>query len=74
MISMKPSPNDGKTVAASGELLTLRTIVAARNAVKRNVIVSRSGTRIVETTLGQGVAATKTLDLTYYDEASTFFR
>ena len=29
--------------------------------------------RIVETALSESVAATKTLDLTYYDEAAAFF-
>jgi ATP-dependent phosphofructokinase / diphosphate-dependent phosphofructokinase len=37
-------------------------------------MVALSGTKIIETTLGDGVAATKTLDLTYYNEASQFFQ
>ena len=37
-------------------------------------MVALSGTRIIETTIGQGVAATKTLDLTYYEEAAMFFQ
>lgn len=42
--------------------------------VKRfGTMVALSGTRIIETTIGEGVAANRTLDLTFYDEASTFF-
>ena len=37
-------------------------------------MVALSGTRIIETTLGEGVAASKTLDLTYYNEAAAFFQ
>jgi len=37
-------------------------------------MVALSGTKIIETTLKAGVAASKTLDLTYYAEASAFFK
>jgi 6-phosphofructokinase 1 len=37
-------------------------------------MVALSGTRIIETTLSRGVAEMKKLDLTYYEEASAFFR
>lgn len=37
-------------------------------------MVALSGNRIVEAVLSEGVTATKTLDLTYYDEAAAFFK
>jgi 6-phosphofructokinase 1 len=37
-------------------------------------MVALSGTKIIETTLAAGVAATKTLNLDFYQEASVFFR
>ena len=37
-------------------------------------MVALSGTKIITTTLSKGVAATKSLDLTYYEEAKAFFR
>ena len=42
-------------------------------AQRFGTMVALSGTRIIETTLGEGVAANRTLDLTFYDEASSFF-
>ena len=49
-------------------------------AASRLVLQHRFGTlvtlidgQIVETSLNEAVAATKTLDLTYYDEAAAFF-
>ena len=36
-------------------------------------MVTLSGSRIIETTLSRSVVATKTLDLSYYDEAAAFF-
>jgi len=36
--------------------------------------VTLSEGRIVETIMSQHVVATKTLDLSYYDEAAAFFR
>ena len=36
-------------------------------------MVALSGTKINETTLADAVGATRTLDLTYYDEAAEFF-
>ena len=41
---------------------------------KFGTMVALKGTQIVETTLAAGVASSKTLDLDYYKEASTFFR
>ncbi len=50
-------------------------------AASRLVLQHRFGTlvtlmkgRIAEAALGESIAATKTLDLTYYDEAAAFFR
>ncbi len=43
-------------------------------AKKFGTMVALSGTKIIETTLAEGVAASKTLDLNFYEEASTFFK
>ena len=37
-------------------------------------MVALSGTKIIETTLAAGVASSKTLNMEYYEEASTFFK
>ena len=37
-------------------------------------MVALSGTKIISTTLSEGVAANRTLDLSYYHEASAFFQ
>ncbi len=50
---------------AAGELIVKR---------KFGTMVALSGTKIIDTTLADGVAATKTLDLQYYKEASVFFQ
>ena len=43
-------------------------------AKKFGTMVALSGTKIIETTLEAGVAASKTLNMEFYDEASNFFR
>jgi 6-phosphofructokinase 1 len=66
----------GGPPSAYDRVLATRLGLAAGHLVVQKrfgTMVALSGTRIIETTLGQGVAATKTLDLTYYDEAATFF-
>lgn len=67
----------GGPPSAYDRVLATRLGLSAGNLVlnkRYGTMVALSGTRIIETTLGDGVAATKTLDLTYYDEASTFFK
>jgi phosphofructokinase-like protein len=67
----------GGPPSAYDRVLATRLGLAASHLViqKRfGTMVALSGTRIVETTLSEGVAATKTLDLTYYDEAAAFFQ
>ncbi len=67
----------GGPPSAYDRVLATRLGLAAGNLVVQKrfgTMVALSGTRIIETTLSQGVAATKTLDMTYYEEASTFFR
>ena len=67
----------GGAPSAYDRVLATRLGLAAGGLVLQKrfgTMVALSGTRIVETTLGAGVAATKTLDLTYYDEASNFFQ
>ncbi len=67
----------GGPPSAYDRVLATRLGLAAGHLVVQQrfgTMVALSGTRIIETTLGQGVAATKTLDLTYYDEAATFFQ
>jgi 6-phosphofructokinase 1 len=57
-------------------LATRLGLAAGQLALDRRfgTMVALSGTRIIETTLGRGVAEMKKLDLTYYQEASAFFR
>ncbi|MDX2037742.1 MAG: ATP-dependent 6-phosphofructokinase [Isosphaeraceae bacterium] len=67
----------GGAPSAYDRVLATRLGLAAGHLVlsKRfGTMVALSGTKIIETTLGAGVAATKTLDLTYYDEAAMFFK
>ncbi len=67
----------GGPPSACDRVLATRLGLAASHLViqKRfGTMVALSGNRIVETTLSEGVAATKTLDLTYYDEAAAFFK
>jgi 6-phosphofructokinase 1 len=66
----------GPPSAADRVLATRLGLSAAHLVLQKRfgTMVALSGTRIVETTLGAGVAASKTLDLTYYDEAANFFQ
>jgi ATP-dependent phosphofructokinase / diphosphate-dependent phosphofructokinase len=67
----------GGPPSAYDRVLATRLGLAAGQLVvdrKFGTMVALSGTKIVETTLSAGVAATKTLDLSYYDEAKTFFK
>jgi phosphofructokinase-like protein len=67
----------GGPPSAYDRVLATRLGLAAGQLVvdrKFGTMVALSGTKIVETTLSAGVAATKTLDLGYYDEAKTFFK
>jgi phosphofructokinase-like protein len=67
----------GGPPSAADRVLATRLGLAAGNLVverRFGTMVALSGTRIIDTTLAQGVAATKTLDLNYYEEASTFFK
>ena len=66
----------GGSPSAYDRVLATRLGLSAANLIihKRfGTMVALSGTKIIETTLGAGVAATKTLDLTYFEEASAFF-
>ncbi len=66
----------GGPPSASDRVLATRLGLAAGDLVTKRrfgTMVALSGSRIIETTLNEGVAATKTLDLRYYDEASVFF-
>jgi phosphofructokinase-like protein len=67
----------GGPPSAYDRVLATRLGLAAGHLVVQRrfgTMVALSGTRIVETTLAAGVAATKTLDLKYYEEAQTFFK
>ncbi len=66
----------GPPSAADRVLATRLGLAAAQLAIRKKfgTLVILSGTRIVDIPLGEGVSATKTLDLTYYDEAAAFFR
>lgn len=67
----------GGSPSAYDRVLATRLGLAAGDlAVKKRfgTMVALSGTKIIETTLKAGVAASKTLDLTYYSEASAFFK
>ena len=67
----------GGPPSAYDRVLATRLGLAAGHLVvqkRYGTMVALSGTRIVETTLAAGVAATKTLDLKYYEEAATFFK
>jgi 6-phosphofructokinase 1 len=56
-------------------LATRLGLAAGHLAIQRRygTLVSLSGNQIVERVLDETVSATKTLDLTYYDEAAAFF-
>jgi len=67
----------GGPPSAYDRVLATRLGLAAGELViqKRfGTMVALSGTKIIETSLAAGVAATKTLDLAYYNEAAAFFR
>jgi ATP-dependent phosphofructokinase / diphosphate-dependent phosphofructokinase len=67
----------GGPPSAYDRILATRLGLAASRLtlLKRfGTMVTLIGGRIVETTMSQSVVATKTLDLTYYDEAAAFFR
>lgn len=67
----------GGSPTASDRILATRLgLRAAELVIKRDfgTMVALKGTKIVSTTLAEGVASSKTLDLDYYKEASTFFR
>jgi 6-phosphofructokinase 1 len=67
----------GGPPSAYDRVLATRLGLAASHLViqKRfGTMVAMAGNQIVETILDEGVAATKTLDLTYYDEAAAFFK
>ena len=57
-------------------LATRLGLGASRLVLQRNFgsMVALSGTKIIETTLAAGVAASKTLTMNFYEEASTFFK
>jgi 6-phosphofructokinase 1 len=67
----------GGPPSAYDRVLATRFGLAAGNLVLQQrfgTMVALSGTQIIETTLAAGVAASKTLDLAYYNEAAAFFR
>ncbi len=67
----------GGPPSAYDRVLATRLGLAAGELViqKRfGTMVALSGTKIIETSLAAGVAATKTLDLAYYNEAAAFFQ
>lgn len=67
----------GGPPSAYDRVLATRLGLAAGDLVLKKrfgTMVALSGTKIIETTLKAGVAASKTLDLTYYSEASAFFK
>ena len=57
-------------------LATRLGLGASRLVLQKNfgTMVALSGTKIIETTLAAGVAATRTLTMSFYEEASTFFK
>lgn len=65
----------GSPSAADRVLATRLGLAAGDLVVKKHfgTMVALSGTKIITTTLSAGVAANRTLDLSYYHEASTFF-
>ena len=65
----------GSPSAYDRVLATRLGLAAGELVVKRDfgTMVALSGTKIISTTLSAGVAANRTLDLSYYHEASAFF-
>ncbi|MBV8611938.1 MAG: ATP-dependent 6-phosphofructokinase [Singulisphaera sp.] len=67
----------GGPPSAYDRVLATRLGLAAAHLVIRKkfgTLVALSGGQIVDVPLDEGVSATKTLDLSYYDEAAAFFR
>ena len=67
----------GGAPSAYDRVLATRLGLGAAKLVlarKFGTMVALSGTKIIETTLAEGVAASKTLNLDFYHEAMTFFR
>jgi 6-phosphofructokinase 1 len=67
----------GGPPSAYDRVLATRLGLAASHLVLQRrfgTMVTLSGSQIVEAVLNEAVAATKTLDLMYYDEAAAFFR
>jgi ATP-dependent phosphofructokinase / diphosphate-dependent phosphofructokinase len=67
----------GGPPSAYDRVLATRLGLAASHLViqrRFGMMVALSGTRIIETALDERVVVSKTLDLTYYDEAAAFFR
>ena len=67
----------GGSPTANDRILATRLGLKAASLVLNKQfgsMVALKGTQIVETTLAAGVASSKTLDLDYYKEASTFFQ
>jgi ATP-dependent phosphofructokinase / diphosphate-dependent phosphofructokinase len=66
----------GGPPSAYDRILATRLGLAASRLVLQNrfgTMVTLTGGRIVESGMNETVSATKTLDLTYYDEAAAFF-
>src|SRR3954447_22028064 len=67
----------GGPPSAYDRVLATRLGLAASHLViqrRFGTMVALAGSQIIEVPLDERVAATKTLDLTYYDEAAAFFR
>ena len=67
----------GGPPSACDRVLATRLGLAASHLVIQKefgTLVALSGSRIVHVPLDERVGATRTLDLTYYDEAAAFFK
>ena len=67
----------GGAPSAADRVLATRLGLGAADLVLRKefgTMVALSGVKIISTTLSEGVRANRTLDLSYYNEASEFFR
>ena len=71
----RPPPARRPPSAYDRVLATRLGLAASHLVIQRRfgTMVALSGTQIIETPLDERVAATQTLDLTYYDEAAAFF-
>ena len=49
-------------------------LIAGYDSSKSGILVALSDGQIIDVPLDEGVSATKTLDLSYCDEAAAFFR